>query len=222
MKKNLHNKQFAVIGLGRFGMALCQELADQGAQVLAIDIVESFVKKAAEFVSHAVVADCGDEESVAELKLEDYDIVMVAIGDDINVSILTTLVLKECGAKAVWVKAKNKYHAKILKKIGADKIISPERDMGIRIARNMLDQRVFDYLSLGSGLAITEVVVSCEYFGSPLHEHPCGVCDETSILAYKRGATLYNHPDRDTKLEVGDILIIAGQESKIKEQLNNL
>ncbi|KPU83858.1 potassium transporter KtrA, partial [Psychromonas sp. PRT-SC03] len=203
---NLNNKQFAVIGLGRFGMALCEELSAQGVQVLAIDIVERFVKKASEFVSHAVVADCSDEEVVAELKLENYDIVMVAIGIDINTSILTTLVLKECGAKAVWVKAKNKYHAKILRKIGADKIISPERDMGIRVARNMLNQHIFDYLSLGSGLAITEVVVNSKHLGKPMHQHPGGVCDETSILAYKRGATIYSHPDLETRLEMGDIL----------------
>ncbi|WP_094751678.1 potassium channel family protein [Psychromonas sp. CD1] len=219
---NLHNKQFAVIGLGRFGMALCEELASQGVQVLAIDIVERCVKKAAEFVSHAVVADCSDEEAVAELKLEDYDIVMVAIGADLNTSILTTLILKECGTKAVWVKAKNKYHAKILRKIGADKIISPERDMGIRVARNMLNKHIFDYLSLGSGLAITEVVVNSKHLGRPMYQHPCGLCDEMSILAYKRGPTIYSHPDLNTLLQMGDILIIAGQENKIKEQLSKL
>ncbi len=219
---NLHNKQFAVIGLGRFGMALCEELASQGVQVLAIDIVERYVKKAAEFVSHAVVADCSDEEAVAELKLEDYDIVMVAIGADLNTSILTTLILKECGTKAVWVKAKNKYHAKILRKIGADKIISPERDMGIRVARNMLNKHIFDYLSLGSGLAITEVVVNSKHLGRPMYQHPCGLCDEMSILAYKRGPTIYSHPDLNTLLQMGDILIIAGQENKIKEQLSKL
>jgi len=218
----LNNKQFAVIGLGRFGMALCQELTSQGAQVLAVDVVESHVKKAAEFVSHAVVADCSDEETVLELKLDDYDIVMVAIGDDVNTSIFTTLVLKESGVKAVWVKAKDKYHAKILKKIGADKIISPERDMGIRIARNMLDQRIFDYLPLGSGLAIAEVVVGGKHFGEMINQHPCCQSEETSVLAYKRGPTLHNHPDPTTKLEIGDILIVAGQEDQIIEQLKNL
>ncbi|PKG39658.1 potassium channel family protein [Psychromonas sp. Urea-02u-13] len=218
----LNDKQFAVIGLGRFGMALCEELSAQGAQVLAVDVIESHVKKAAEFASHAVVADCSNEETVLELKLDDYDIVMVAIGDDVNTSIFTTLVLKESGVKTVWVKAKDKYHAKILKKIGADKIISPERDMGIRIARNMLDLRIFDYLPLGSGLAIAEVVVGSKHFGSMINEHPCCQSEATTILAYKRGPTLHNHPDVTDKLEIGDILIVAGKEDKILEQFKKL
>lgn len=220
MKHN--NKQFAVIGLGRFGMALCEQLTSQGAQVLAIDVVESHVKRAAEFATHAVVADCSNEETVLELKLEDYDIVMVAIGDDVNTSIFTTLVLKESGVKAVWVKAKNKYHAKILNKIGADKIISPERDMGIRIARNMLDQRIFDYLPLGSGLAIAEIVVGGKHSGLILNEHPCCQSTKTSVLAYKRGPELHNHPELTTRLEMGDILIVAGQEEQITKQMRNL
>ena len=100
---NMEKKQFAVIGLGRFGLALCEELMDQGAQVLALDIDEERVKLAAETSSHAIIADCSDEETVAELKLDEYDIVMVAIGDDINTSVLATLVLKELGVKNVFV-----------------------------------------------------------------------------------------------------------------------
>ncbi|PKF62265.1 TrkA family potassium uptake protein [Psychromonas sp. psych-6C06] len=218
----LNNKQFAVIGLGRFGMAICQELSAQGAQVLAVDVIETHVKKAAEFVSQAIVADCSDEDTLLELKLNDYDIVMVAIGDDVNTSIFTTLVLKESGVKAVWVKAKDKYHAKILKKIGADKIISPERDMGVRIARNMLDKRIFDYLPLGSGLAIAEVVVGSKHFGEMIQQHPCCQSEDTTILAHKRGPKLNSHPDLNGKLEIGDILIVAGLEASILEQFRKL
>ena len=219
---NVEKKQFAVIGLGRFGLALCEELMDQGAQVLALDIDEERVKLAAETSSHAIIADCSDEETVAELKLDEYDIVMVAIGDDINTSILATLVLKELGVKNVWVKAKNKFHAKILQKIGADKIISPERDMGIRVARSMLYKHVFDFLVLGSGLAITEVVIGGKYLGQRLDEHPCSNIDGIKILAYKRGATIHDRPDDGVSLEIGDILIVAGEEVLLKQKLKYL
>ena len=97
------DKQFAVIGLGRFGLAVCKELQDSGAQVLAVDINEDRVKEAASFVSQAVVANCTHEETVAELKLDDYDMVMIAIGADVNASILATLIAKEAGVKSVWV-----------------------------------------------------------------------------------------------------------------------
>ena len=215
-------KQFAVIGLGRFGLSLCEELMTQGAQVLALDIDENRVKLAAEIASHAIIADCSNEETVAELKLDEYDIVMVAIGDDINTSILTTLVLKEMGAKAVWVKAKDKFHAKILHKIGANKIINPERDMGIRIARSMVDKRVFDFLQLGSGLAIAEVVVGGKHNGERLAQHPCAKSDKLKLLGYKRGATIYDQPDLTISLEIGDILIVAGEEKALQEKLKLL
>lgn len=116
-------KQFAVIGLGRFGLAVCQELTDSGAQVLAIDVNEERVKLAASFVTQALVANCTHEETMAELKLDDYDMVMVAIGADMNSSILATLIAKEAGVKSVWVKANDKFQARVLQKIGADHII---------------------------------------------------------------------------------------------------
>lgn len=218
----IEKKQFAVIGLGRFGMALCEELMEQGAQVLALDINEHSVKAAAEIVSHAIVADCSNEETVAELKLDEYDIVMVAIGDDMQTNILTSLVLKEMGVKTVWVKAKDKFHSKILHKIGVDKIISPERDMGKRIARSMLHRRVFDFLVLGSGLAIAEVVIGNTYSGKKMHEHPCSIDEKLKVLAYKRGPNIHELPGQSMSLEMGDILIVAGDENILQEQLKLL
>jgi len=219
---DIDKKQFAVIGLGRFGAALCAELAEQGAQVLALDIDENSVKLAAQTASHAIIADCSNEDTIAELKLDEYDIVMVAIGDDINTSILTTLVLKEMGVKTVWVKAKNKFHSKILQKIGADRIINPEKEMGIRIARSMLYKHVFDYSILGSGLAIAEVVVRGQDSGVCLGDHPCYNVDGIKILAYKRGSTIYDKPDIRVDLEIGDILIIAGEELVLQQKLKSL
>lgn len=157
MKKG--DKQFAVIGLGRFGLAVCKELQDAGSQVLAVDIDEVRVREVAAFVSQAIVANCTHEETVAELELHDYDMVMIAIGDDVNASILATLIAKESGVRTLWVKANDQFQARVLQKIGADHVIMPERDMGIRVARKMLDRRVLDFHPLGSDLAMTEYVI---------------------------------------------------------------
>lgn len=216
------NKQFAVIGLGRFGMSLCEELSQRGAQVLAVDINETCVRKAADVATQAVVADCSNEATIAELKLDDYDLVMVAIGDDVNANILTTLLLKDAGVKTVWVKAKDTPHCKILNKIGADKIIRPERDMGMRIARNMLDKRIFEFSDLGSGISLAEVVVSGKNMGRTLAEHPCAGHKDTQVLALKRGPEIHKAPTPDTTLQVGDILIMTGPENILTTTLRML
>ncbi|MCZ8489348.1 TrkA family potassium uptake protein [Vibrio lentus] len=163
----MSDKQYAVIGLGRFGLSVCKELQSSGAQVLAVDIDEERVKEAAAFVSQAIVANCTSEETVKELRLDDYDMVMVSIGSDVNSSILTT-----CGER-IWSKKQFGLRRMISStvkipflKIGADHIIMPERDKGIRVARKMLDRRVLEFIDLGSGLAMTEIVIGSKFLGN--------------------------------------------------------
>ncbi|MPY24661.1 TrkA family potassium uptake protein [Shewanella psychropiezotolerans] len=216
------NKYIVIIGLGRFGMALCHELSQEGAQVLAIDIDEKNVRKAAEFATEAIVADCSDEDTISELKLDDYDLAMVAIGEDVNASILTTLVLKEAGVKTVWVKAKDKFHAKILDKIGADKVIQPERDMGVRIAHHMLDQHIFEFIDLGCDIALAEVAVSDKYLGSKLMDHPCSKRSDINLLALKRGVEVDKYPSPEATFDKHDMLIVTGQKDKLIEVLRRL
>ncbi|WP_139684395.1 potassium channel family protein [Vibrio tasmaniensis] len=217
----MSDKQYAVIGLGRFGLSVCKELQSSGSQVLAVDIDEERVKDAAAFVSQAIVANCTSEETVKELRLDEYDMVMVSIGSDVNSSILTTLVVKESGAKAVWVKANDKFHGKILSKIGADHIIMPERDMGIRVARKMLDRRVLEFIDLGSGLAMTEIVIGSKFLGKQLRD--LKLCKEVGVevLGFKRGPNLTKAPELDVSLEIGDVVIIAGPKDTLAKKLRN-
>ncbi|HAS6348323.1 TPA: TrkA family potassium uptake protein [Vibrio vulnificus] len=215
-------KQFAVIGLGRFGLAVCQELTDSGAQVLAIDVNEERVKLAASFVSQALVANCTHEETMAELKLNDYDMVMVAIGADMNASILATLIAKEAGVKSVWVKANDKFQARVLQKIGADHIIMPERDMGIRVARKMLDKRVLEFHPLGSGLAMTEFVVGSRLMGKTLGELALCKVFGVQVLGFKRGPELVKAPELDVELEIGDMIILVGPQDALANKLSSL
>ncbi|HAS6052352.1 TPA: TrkA family potassium uptake protein [Vibrio vulnificus] len=215
-------KQFAVIGLGRFGLAVCQELTDSGAQVLAIDVNEERVKLAAGFVTQALVANCTHEETMAELKLDDYDMVMVAIGADMNSSILSTLIAKEAGVKSVWVKANDKFQARVLQKIGADHIIMPERDMGIRVARKMLDKRVLEFHPLGSGLAMTEFVVGSRLMGKTLGELALCKVPGVQVLGFKRGPELVKAPELDVELEIGDMIILVGPQDALANKLSSL
>ncbi|HDY7714987.1 TPA: TrkA family potassium uptake protein [Vibrio vulnificus] len=215
-------KQFAVIGLGRFGLAVCQGLTDSGAQVLAIDVNEERVKLAAGFVTQALVANCTHEETMAELKLDDYDMVMIAIGADMNSSILATLIAKEAGVKSVWVKANDKFQARVLQKIGADHIIMPERDMGIRVARKMLDKRVLEFHPLGSGLAMTEFVVGSRLMGKTLGELALCKVPGVQVLGFKRGPELVKAPELDVELEIGDMIILVGPQDALANKLSSL
>ena len=216
------DKQFAVIGLGRFGLSVCKELQDAGVQVLAIDINEDRVREASSYVTQAIVANCTNEDTVAELQLSDYDMVMISIGSDVNSSILTTLVVKESGAQSVWVKANDKFHFKILQKIGADHIIMPERDMGIRVARKMLDRRVLEFHELGSGMAMTEIIVSSRLMGKTLSDLSlCKDCD-VQVLGFKRGPDITKAPELNTPLEIGDVIIIVGPKVTLAKKIKSL
>ncbi|MBD1577726.1 MULTISPECIES: potassium channel family protein [Vibrio] len=216
------SKQFAVIGLGRFGSSVCRELSDSGAEVLAVDINEARVNAVSNITNNAIVANCSNEETAQELKLDEYDMVMVAIGSDVNASILTTLVVKELGAKNVWVKANDKFHAKILQKIGADHVILPERDMGVRVARKMLDRRVFDFHDIGSGLAISEIVIALKNMGKKLGDVSMCKDADMKVLAIKRGPEIIDSPDYNTVLEMGDILFIVGPHSAMAHRMKSM
>ncbi|MGY0616280.1 potassium channel family protein [Vibrio sp. FJH11] len=220
MKKG--DKQFAVIGLGRFGLAVCKELQDAGSQVLAVDIDEEKVREVAGFVSQAIVANCTHEETVAELKLDDYDMVMIAIGTDVNASILATLIVKEAGVRSIWVKANDRFQARVLQKIGADHVIMPERDMGVRVARKMLDRRVLDFHPLGSDLAMTEVVIGSHWMGKTLGELSLCKVEGVQVLGFKRGPEITKAPSMDVTLEIGDLIIVVGPQEKLARTLKSL
>ena len=135
-------KQYAVIGMGRFGSSVARELSDLGFEVLAIDVSEQKIQEVSNWVTHAVAVDSTDEEALRSLGLRNFDVVVVAIGEDIQASILTTLILKELGVPELIVKAQNELHGKVLNKIGADKVVFPERDMGLRVAHHLISPNI--------------------------------------------------------------------------------
>jgi trk system potassium uptake protein len=208
-------KEFVVIGLGRFGGSIVRSLADQDLEVMAIDKVEDKVNEFASIASHAVVADTTDESVLKSLGIRNFDHVIVAIGDDIQSSILTTLMLKEIGVSNITVKAQNDYHEKVLRKIGANHVVHPERDMGRRIAHNIVSNNVLDYLELSDEHSIVEIVANESLNGNSLIDLDIRAEYGINIVAIKRGKDILVSPQADEQIRTGDILIVIGADSDI-------
>jgi len=209
-------KDFAVIGLGRFGGSICRRLSELGMEVLAMDNDEERVNEYASIASHAILGDSTDEAVLKGIGIRNFDHVIVAIGDNIQASILTTLILKELGVKHVTAKALNDYHEKVLLKIGADVVAHPERDMGIRIANNISTSNVLDYLELSDEHSIVEIVANEKLGGHTLIDLNIRARYGLNIVAIKRGGDITVSPMASEKIWLGDILIIIGADSDIE------
>jgi trk system potassium uptake protein TrkA len=215
MEETVVKKQYAVIGLGRFGGSICKSLSRQGMEVLAIDNNEDRVNEFSNIATHAVIADSTDENVLKSLGLRNFHHIIVAIGDNIQASILTTLILKELGAEKLTVKAQNDYHEKVLRKIGADKIVHPERDMGERIAHNIISNNVLDYLELSDEHSIVELIAGIKMSGKTLIDLDIRANFGVNIVAIKKGEDINVSPQADYQIERGDILIVIGADKDI-------
>lgn len=209
-------KQFVVIGLGRFGTSICKELFKLGHEVMAIDSSPDRVDPIRNFASHAAVANAMDEGSLKELGVKNFDHAVVAIGDDLQTSVLCTLMLKEIGVPIVWVKAKDLQHQMILEKVGADRVIQPEKEMGIRVAHHMDSEKVVDYIDLSEDYSIIELEASQKLNNQTLVELDIRAKYQCTILAIKRGETVNVAPMPDDLVELGDILVVMGHREDLK------
>lgn len=210
-------KSFAVIGLGRFGSSLAKTLHELDYEVMAIDIDEQLIQDSVHFVTHAVQADSTDETALKELGIRNFDVVVVAIGQDIQASILTTLILKELGVKFIVAKAQNERHGKVLYKIGADRVIFPERDMGIRVAHNLISPNILDYIELAEDYSIMEIVAADWMIGHSLVELNIRQRFGVSVMAIKSGNQINVAPRADDVIKEGDVLVIIGHNKDINK-----
>ncbi|MFF2481768.1 potassium channel family protein [Paenibacillus sp. NPDC058071] len=211
-------KQFAVIGMGRFGSSVAATLSGMGYEVLAIDSSEQRVQDAVEKVTHAVTADSTDEEAMRSLGLRNFDVVVVAIGQDIQSSILTTLILKDLGCGAIVVKAQNELHGKVLSKIGADKVIFPERDMGQRVAHHLISPNILDYIEISNDYSIIELKAPSAMIGKSLIQLDIRQKFKCNVMAIKSGTNMNIAPYAEDLIRSSDILVIVGK----NEDLSNL
>lgn len=208
-------RDYAVIGLGRFGGSICRELSEEGMQVLAIDISEDRINQYRDIASYAVIADATNETALKELGIDSIDHVIVAIGDNIQASILTTVILTDLGIKKITVKAQNDYHERILEKIGANQVIHPERDMGKRIAHSIISNNILDYLDLSDEHSIVEVKAGNKMVGRSLLELNIRVHYGCNIVAIKQGSKINVSPSAHYRLQDEDILIVIGSNEDI-------
>jgi trk system potassium uptake protein len=163
-------RQFAVIGLGRFGFKVAEILADKGAQVIAIDKDPALVEKIKDIVTEAVQLDSTDEEALRESGVEGVDVAVVSIGECVESSILTTAILKNFGIKEIVARASTKLQAQILKEVGATRVVFPEEDMGLRVANSILAPGVLEYIELGADYNLAEIEVKGEFTGRSIKE----------------------------------------------------
>lgn len=208
-------KSFAVIGLGSFGGSIVRELVAQGMDVLAIDIKEERVNEFAAVATHAVIGDTTDEKVLKSLGISNFEYVIVAIGNDIQASILTTIILKELGVKNVIAKALTEYHEKVLLKIGADRVVHPERDMGKRLAHNLVYDNVLDYLELSDRHSIVEIVARKPFTGNSIVDLNIRARFGITIVAIKREDELIVSPRAEEIIEENDVLIVIGADDDI-------
>lgn len=202
--------QYAVIGLGRFGSAAALELMNMGHSVLGVDNNTKVVDKYADRLSRAVIADVTDRQAVNELGLDNYDAVLIAIGDDFQASLVCVIHLKSMDVEKILVKAISHTQHLILSKLGVNRIIHPEEEMGIRVAQMLSYPMVNDYISLGNGEFIVEITASERLddisIGAILHKDN----DAVEVLLIKRKKDVLVHPADDFILQAKDILVLFG------------
>lgn len=212
----MKKKQFAVIGMGRFGSSVAKTLYGLGFEVLAIDSNEERIEDMIAFVTHAVTADTTDEDALRSLGIRNFDVVVVAIGQDIQASILTTLILKDMGVKTLIVKAQSELHGKVLQKIGADKVIYPERDMGQRVAHHLISPNIIDYIELSPDYSIVEILAAPGMVGKNLRELDIRAKYRCNVMGLKSDRGMNIAPHAEDKIKEGDILIVVGKNEDLK------
>lgn len=214
-------KQFVVIGLGRFGWSLAKTLYSLGSDVLVIDKDEEKIESIADEVTCAVQADVMDETSIKAAGISNCDVAIISIGNNMEASVMATLLVKEAGVKFVISKAHNEVHAKILNKIGADKIIKPEKEMGIKLARNLVTSNMIDYIPLSGNYSIAEISPLDDWKGKSLRDLDFRKKFGINVIAIKAEEEKLNvSPGAEAVIKPKDIIIALGTKEDL-DKFNN-
>ena len=222
MKRTFFNskskdKQYLVIGCGRFGSSVAKKMCQLGNEVMVIDKDEDSINNIAELVTHTAIVDVTEERDLKSIGLGNFDVVIVAISSDIRASIMATVMAKEMGVPKVVCKAKDELQAKVLYKIGADKVVFPERDMGIRLAYNLASENILDQINLDPEYSIMEIVTPQNWVGKTIIELNLRSKYDITVLAVKTQSGLKVMPSPNYKMQEKNILIIIGNTDKISD-----
>lgn len=210
-------KQYAVFGLGSFGMSVAVTLQNLGCEVVVVDNHMERIQEIADSVSYAMRADIEDPEVIRSLGTRNLDGVIVAVSEDMEASVMATIISKELGVPYVLAKAKNEMHAKILRKIGADAVIFPERETGERIARNLVSANFADWITLSPEYSIIEIAVPTQWIGRTLMQLDVRRSHDVSVVGITIGEKVEVNPDPDKPLKEGQVLILVGANKALQE-----
>jgi len=203
-------KRYAVIGLGRFGASVARTLTEMGQYVLAVDIDENRVDDLAPVLGRVVRADCTDPAALRALRIQEFDTVIVAIGDNVEASVITVLNCRDLGVPYLVAKAQDEAHGRILKHLGVDRVVYPQRDMGIRVASNIATGGIIDYVRLSDEYGMAEIAPPKTVLGKSLLEldlpHRFGL----NVMAIKRGNRVIVSPRAAERIAEGDVMVVIG------------
>lgn len=206
---------YAVLGLGRYGTAVAKELSNDGAEVLAVDKNEAVVNALAKDVSICKCADVTDAETVKQLGISNIDVVIIAFASHFEASVMAIMLCKEAGVKTIIAKSDNEMHGKILTKVGADKIIFPEYESGVRLAKNLLSSGFMDIIELAKDVSMLELEVRPEWEGKSIREVNFRKKYSINIVAICENKNVSTNIDPEKKLRQDMTLIVIANPSKL-------
>lgn len=212
-------KQFIVIGMGRFGFSVAASLYKAGYDVLAIDRDIEKIEEISNEVTHALALDATDEKALSSLNIGDYDTAIIAIGGSIQESLLVTLLVKEAGISEIICKGQCELHEKLLKKIGASRVILPEKEMGVRIANNLKFQSLFDYIEVSKGSSIAEFTAPREWVNKTIGEIDIRAKHDVTLIGIKKSchAEMDVSINANTVIKANDLLMLLGKDDKLSK-----
>ena len=211
---------YLVIGLGRFGQAICRTLAEKGQQVIAVDRTRQLVEEMAEVVDLAAQADATDSDALTKVGAKTADIAIVAIGGNIEASILATTILQDLQIPHVIARAENYTHARVLARVGANKVVFPERDMGERLATLLIHPWMSHFVQVpGSLFHVGEIKPIAEMIGKTIEELDFRTHYSSVILSINRDGERFV-PRKDTVIQENDMILVAGQKEDLEKWVN--
>lgn len=207
----MKKKQYLVVGLGRFGSSVAIALAEQGMQVLAIDASMERVENHRSLLTDVLCGDAMDHSVLEQIGAADFDVAIVTIGEDIKASGIITMQLKEMGVGCVIVKAFDDFHGRMLTKLGADKVIFPERDMGRRIAHNLVSEKIMDFIELSPDYSLMEMRPRSGWIGKTLKELNLRTREQINVVAIRSGENVNAMPDMNTMIGADDVILVVAK-----------
>lgn len=208
---------YAVFGLGRYGIAVAKELVESGAEVLAVDVDEDIVNEASLVLPYCKKADVTDAEVIKQLGIRNIDVVVISMASNLEASVMATVLCKEAGVKTVIAKCANEMSQKVLSKVGADKVVFPESESGIRLAKNLVSAGFVDVIELSKDVSMIELDVRKEWEGKSLLELDLRKKYSINVMAIRIGDEVSIDIDPKQKLDKDMNLIIVADTNKIKK-----